>query len=230
MFMNWVHEQCPKNLTRENTESKRIENGLSAPSAQPAASSCAQAAPSAQPRPGRAPRARPRPAAPRAPTARPPPRSTPTRCCRLRPSAFHPSAPAPAVPAPCTPSTHARPAQRPPACRAPCLRAQPRAQHLPSALPLAQWAVAHFRVSTKIFFFFLNIIIFFFQLFPAVGKITKIIIIIIFFIFLDTQINFLKNLFYPIFFNCTTCKILEKLFSSSFFFSSVAFLATSRKF
>ena len=48
MFINRVHEQCSKNLTQENTESKRIKNG---PSAQPPAS----------------PHAQPRPAVPRAP-------------------------------------------------------------------------------------------------------------------------------------------------------------------
>ena len=38
MFMNRVHEQCPKNLTQENTESNRAKNRPSAPSAQPKAS------------------------------------------------------------------------------------------------------------------------------------------------------------------------------------------------
>ena len=170
--MNRVHEQCPKNLTRENTESKQIENGPSAPSAQPAASLRAQTAHPATPRP-RAPRA-PAPAvsprtpaaAPRAPAARPPVRSAPARCCCLC---------APRAPAFCrvrpvhsyharAPRTHARPARPHPSALAPaptclppqrprplharaCARAVPRA--LRPAQPVLKWAVAHFRFLLK---------------------------------------------------------------------------------
>ena len=88
MFMNWVHGQCLENLTRENTESKRIENG---PSAQPAASLRAQAARPATPRPRaraccRTPRAC-LPRTPCAPAARPPACSAPTHACLRAPSA-----------------------------------------------------------------------------------------------------------------------------------------------
>ena len=250
MFMNRVHEQCPKNLTRENIESKRIENGPSAPSAQPAASP--------RPAPDRAQAVRPARAraccrglprharlslagTPRAPTARLPARSTPTRCCRLRPSACRPSAPAPATPAPqrllpqrparpaarmpCTPSTHACPA---PTCApSPAPTCVPRA---PPARPAARPTPAQRLASRSMgsspfqglhqFFFpyYYYYYYYFSSYFQQLEKSLKLLLLLFFFIFLDTQINFKKKLFYPIFFNCTTCKILEKLFSSSFFF------------
>ena len=108
MFMNRVHEQCPKNLTQENTESKRIENGPSAPSAQPATRPRAQ-------RPGRAPATQ--PALPHTLRARP--RLLPLAC---RARACLPRARLLAAPAP----QRLAPACRPPVPRACYLRA-PRA-------------------------------------------------------------------------------------------------------
>ena len=119
MFMNRVHEQCPKNLTQENTESKRIESGPSAPSAQPPAS------PRTQPRPGRA---------PRAPTCLARPARLPPACAlrarallqSARPTRARSRAPA------CVPS--ALPPARP-ACARRCLRAQ----HTQLPSPLSQY-------------------------------------------------------------------------------------------
>ena len=115
MFMNRVHEQCPKNLTQENTESNRAKNRSIVPSAQPKASPHAKLpsrAPAAQPA---LPRSRllslacqaraclSRPSAPRAclPRARAagllPAR--PAQAQRAQPRACRPSAPAPQLPA-----------------------------------------------------------------------------------------------------------------------------------
>ena len=105
MFMNRVHGQCPKNLTRENTQSKRIENGPSAPSAQPATSLRAQAARPATPRPRTL--SAPAPAAaPRAPAC---------LACPARLPLAHLRAPRPRTPAcaPLTPPARAYCAQLP---------------------------------------------------------------------------------------------------------------------
>ena len=113
--MNSVHEPgsrtMSKNRLRNNTESKRIENRPSAPSAQPKASPRAQ-------RPGRAPYA-PRACLPSAP----------------RPGAQLPAAPTPArAPACAPPAAHARCAPRPRAAAACAPRAlQPAAARLSCA-------------------------------------------------------------------------------------------------
>ena len=133
MFMNRVHEQCPKILTQENTESNRAKNRPSAPSAQPKARPHAQVA-----RPGRA-----QPALPRAlrpcphlqlhPTARAYPASAcrarharlrvrPCPCACQRPRACRPPATRPRAHLRPRPRAHARPPER-----------SARAQRLPSA-------------------------------------------------------------------------------------------------
>ena len=184
--MNGVHL-----VTQEKkNESKRIENGSSAPSALPKASPGAQAA--------RAPRAQ------RLPAARPAPCCSPARArARQRPCACRPARPSTlalrATPAhtrlpraPGTPSTHDRPA---PAARSPPSHARPAPAsarlRTPSALPLAQWAVAHFRVCTKFFFSFFPYYYYYYYYFPVISsswKITK--IIIIFFHFLGHSNKF----------------------------------------
>ena len=108
--MNSAHEPgsriMSKNRLKNNTESIRIENRPSAPSAQPVAS-------------------------PRAQAARPAPR--PRACRPASPAPRAPHAPAPAAARLPRPRPTRLPAAR--RCRGPAcyLRAQPRAQRLPSA-------------------------------------------------------------------------------------------------
>ena len=105
-----------------------------------------------------------------------------------------------ALRAPARPARHAR--SRPPAARswhaqharspsACCAQsAQPRAPSACQRPASSSMGSSPFQGLHQIFFFFLIIIIFFFQLFPAAGKITKIIIINFFFHFLGHSNKF----------------------------------------
>ena len=205
--MNRVHKQSPKNLTRENTGSKRIENGPSAPSAQPKASPGAQAAHA--PRAKRLPAARPTPACrgpnaclPRAqrpaarlrptaaPRARARARQRPCACrparppARSRPHAYRPAR----CPAPQhaharlsrAPSTHApcRPAPVRPAPSSRLRTPAPAARPVrPSACCLLKWAIAYVRFCTNFFFFIFH---FFFHFFQPLENTKKIYLFIFF--------------------------------------------------
>ena len=161
-------------------------------------------------RPCRAPRApccacpaRPAAHAPRAraPAARAPAARAPAalRSCRSRALPAARPCLAPHARQPSAPRT---PAQRPCAClrtpsaplrcpRTPRARPAP-SQRLHSALPLAQWAVAHFRVCTKIYIY---IYFFFLSYFQQLEKSLKLLLLDFFFSFLDIQINF-KNVYF----------------------------------
>ena len=123
MFMNRVHEQCPKNLTQENTKSNRAKNGRVHQVHSLGQSRRPDRAPSAQ--------AMPRPRAPRA-------HACCARACR------------PAACAPCSAAPRAlprlRPLARPPALREPACA--PRARYAPRPASCSSCPGAHARPST----------------------------------------------------------------------------------
>ena len=215
--MNRVHEQCPKNLTQENTESNRAKNRSSAPSAQPKPSPRAQAARPApsQPCPARsasAPRAC---RAPRAPAARPlAQRPALSTCCTPNAVSWPCVRAGMAVSWPA--SRHsAQPPSRPATIQYFVLQltSSPTKhlshnwiaiQLLTYCTPLAtqpfllqyNFPSSQYKMgsSPSRFFCTKNLFYFFFHLFPEIGK-KKSLKIIFFFIFHNTSNNFIKIYF-----------------------------------